>query len=227
LGISNTIIPNVYNFAEEPEGLEDFPCELKDKIGIKKDDLFILQPTRVVPRKWIERSIEIVQNLKLANPALVISHASGDEGDDYYHRIMEYAKFMGVKIITIDNLIGGNNGNGNKKYTIADVYKCADIVTYPSGYEGFGNAFLETIYFNKPIVVNRYSIYIADIEPKGFDVITIDGVVTAKTVEKIRQVLEDGELREKMVKKNYDLAKRYYSFEVLEKRLMYMISTFD
>jgi len=227
LGISNTIIPNVYNFAEEPEGLENFPCELKSKIGIKKDDLFILQPTRVVPRKWIERSIEIVQNLKLPNPTLVISHASGDEGDDYYHRIMEYAKFMGVKIITIDNLIGGYHGNGNKKYTIADVYKCADIVTYPSGYEGFGNAFLETIYFNKPIVVNRYSIYIADIEPKGFDVITIDGVVTAKTVEKIRQVLEDKEHREKMVRKNYELAKSFFSFEVLEKRLIYMISTFD
>ncbi len=113
MGISNTIIPNVYNFAEEPEGLEDFPCELKSKIGIKKDELFILQPTRVVPRKWIERSIEIVQSLKLPNPTLVISHASGDEGDDYYHRIMEYAKFMGVKIITIDNLIGGYHGNGN------------------------------------------------------------------------------------------------------------------
>ena len=227
LGISNTIIPNVYDFAEEPEGLEDFPRELKSKIGIKKDDLFILQPTRVVPRKWIERSIEIVHNLKLQNPTLVISHASGDEGDDYYHRIMEYAKFMGVKIITIDNLIGGCHGNGNKKYTIADVYKCADIVTYPSGYEGFGNAVLETIYFNKPIVVNRYSIYIADIEPKGFDVITIDGVVTAKTVEKIRQVLEDEELREKMVKKNFELAKRFFSFDVLEKELLYMISTFD
>jgi len=227
LGISNTIIPNVYNFDEEPEGLENFPSELKSKIGIKKDDLFILQPTRVVPRKWIERSIEIVHNLKLPNPTLVISHASGDEGDDYYHRIMEYAKFMGVKIITIDNLIGGNNGNGNKKYTIADVYKCADIVTYPSGYEGFGNAFLEAVYYNKPIVVNRYSIYIADIEPKGFDVIAIDGVVTAKTVEKIRQVLEDEELREKMVKKNFELAKRFFSFDVLEKELLYMISTFD
>jgi len=227
LGISNMIIPNVYDFAEEPEDLKNFPCELKGKIGIKKNELFILQPTRVVPRKWIERSLEIVHSLKLPNPKLVISHASGDEGYDYYRRIMEYAKFMGVKIIGIDNLIGGYHGNGNKKYTIADVYKCADIITYPSGYEGFGNAFLETIYFNKPIIVNRYSIYIADIEPKGFDVITIDGVVTAKTVEKIKQVLADQEQREKMVKKNYELAKRFFSFEVLEKKLMYMISTFD
>jgi glycosyltransferase involved in cell wall biosynthesis len=227
LGLSNTIIPNVYDYAKEPEGLESYPCELRNKIGIKEDELFILQPTRVVPRKWIEKSIEIVNSLKLPNPALVISHASGDEGDEYYHRIMEYSKNMGVKIIPIDHLIGNNHGNNNKKYTIADVYKCADIITYPSGYEGFGNAFLESIYYNKPIIVNRYSIYVADIEPKGFDVVTIDGIVTAKTIAKINQILEDKEYRKKTVKKNYDLAKQFFSFEILEKKLMYIISTFD
>ncbi len=227
LGISNTIVPNVYNFAKEPEGLENYPCELKNKIGIKEDELFILQPTRVVPRKWIERSIEIVNSLKLPNPALVISHASGDEGNEYYHRIIEYSKNMGVKIIPIDHLIGSNHANNDKKYTIADVYKCADIITYPSGYEGFGNAFLESIYYNKPIIVNRYSIYVADIEPKGFDVVTIDGIVTAKTITKINQILEDKEYREKTVKKNYDLAKQFFSFEILEKKLLYIISTFD
>ncbi|MBO1223745.1 MAG: glycosyltransferase family 4 protein [Candidatus Scalindua sediminis] len=227
LGLSNTIIPNVYNYAKEPEGLESYPCELRNKIGIKEDELFVLQPTRVVPRKWIERSIEIVHSLKLPNPALVISHASGDEGDEYYHRIMEYSKYMGVKIIPIDHLIGSNHANNDKKYTIADVYKCADIITYPSGYEGFGNAFLESIYYNKPIIVNRYSIYVADIEPKGFDVVAIDGVVTAKTIAKINQILEDEEYRGKMVKKNYDLAKQFFSFEILEKKLIYIMSTFD
>ena len=35
----------------------------------------------------------------------------------------------------------------------------ADLVTYPSTFEGFGNAFLEAIYYCRPIVVNTYSIY--------------------------------------------------------------------
>ncbi len=227
VGISNTIVPNVYNFAKGPEDSGNSHRELRKEVGIKEDELFILQPTRVVPRKWIERSIEIVHNLKLPNPSLVISHASGDEGDDYYQQIIEYSKFMGVKIITVDHLIGGHHGDEDKEYTLADVYKCADIITYPSGYEGFGNAFLETVYYYKPIIVNRYLVYIADIEPKGFDVITIDGIVTSKAIAKIKHVLKDGEYREKMVKKNYDLAKRYFSFEVLEKKLMHMISTFD
>jgi len=228
LGISNTIIPNVYNFAKEPEEFDMSSCKLKKETGLKNKDIFILQPTRIVPRKWIERSIEIVQHLKLKNSALVISHTTGDEGDEYYQRIMEYSKNMGVKIVTIDHLIDNHfNKNNEKNYTIADAYKCADLITYPSGYEGFGNAFLEAIYFRKPIVVNRYSIYIADIEPKGFDVITLDGFVTDKTIQKIRQVLDDEEYLSKMVKKNYDLAKQFFSYEVLEKKLIYIINTFE
>ena len=48
----------------------------------------------------------------------------------------------------------GTNAEGRKIYTLFDVYPHADLVTYPSHYEGFGNAFLEAIYFGKPVVVN-------------------------------------------------------------------------
>jgi len=227
LGISNTIIPNVYNFEEEPEDMDEYSCDLKEKVGLGPQDKFILQPTRIVPRKWIERSIEIVSRLNLDNPCLIISHSSGDEGDDYYYRIKEYADILNVKLIPIADLISNHKKKNEKKYTIADVYKCADLVTYPSGYEGFGNAFLETIYYQKPIVVNRYSIYIADIEPKGFDVIKFDGFITSKAIAKIWKVFADDEYRQKMVKKNYDLAKKFFSYEVLEKKLMHIISTFS
>ena len=227
LGISNTVIPNVYNFAREPQDPDSYPCELRGKIGFKDNEVLILQPTRIVPRKWIERSIEIVRNLKLPDPKLVISHASGDEGDDYYQRVMEYAENMGVKIIPIDHLIRNNHSNEAGKYNIADIYKCSDLVTYPSGYEGFGNAFLEAIYYKKPIVVNRYSIYIADIEPKGFDVIAFDGFVTSKAIEKIELTLNDKTYLNKMIEKNYRLANQFFSYEVLEKKLLFLIQSFD
>ena len=48
------------------------------------------------------------------------------------------------------------------------IYPHADLVTYPSTFEGFGNAFLEAVYFKRPIVVNKYSIYAKDIEPQRF-----------------------------------------------------------
>lgn len=228
-GISNIVIPNVLDFVHEPSPPDDYCSDLRDRVGLKIDDPFILQPTRVVPRKWIERSIEIVRNMNLSHPVLIISHASDDEGDDYYVRIKDYSRNMGVKIVHIDRLVSSQravNKMGEKLYTIADVYQSADLVTYPSGYEGFGNAFLEAIYYKKPIVVNRYSIYIADIEPVGFDVIVIDGFVTSKTITQMKMILDDENRLQAMVERNYELAKKYFSYEVLEEKLTHLIRTF-
>ncbi len=229
-GVSNTIIPNVYNFAVEPPPPDAYCADLREKIGLDKDDLFVLQPTRVVPRKWIERSIEIVRYLNLPKPVLVISHASGDEGDLYFKRVKEYARSMGVQIVAIDHLIAperGVNEKGEKLYTIADVYNCADLVTYPSGYEGFGNAFLEAIYYKKPIVVNRYSIFRADIEPKGFEVIVFEGFVSHDNIEQIWDLLNNREKLRQTVEKNYRIARRCFSFEVLEEKLLHLVHTFE
>ncbi|GAB4335949.1 MAG: glycosyltransferase family 4 protein [Calditrichia bacterium] len=226
VGISNLVIPNVYDFAHEPPPPKS-DCKLREEIGLRGDDWFILQPTRVVPRKWIERSIEIVKLLGMKRPCLVISHASGDEGGDYFERIREYADNAGVTLKLIDQLIAPHKNHSGKKYSIEDVYQCADLVTYPSGYEGFGNAFLESLYYKKPIVVNRYAIYISDIEPKGFKVIAFDGFVTREVIEKIKRVMSDLQYREEMVNHNYQLAKKYFSFEVLEKKLKAVLASFE
>lgn len=220
-GISNTIIPNVYDFASPPSKKDSYCSDLRKRIGLKENDLFVLQPTRVVPRKCIETSVELVHQMKLKNPVLVISHASGDEGSSYYENIKEYAKNLGVKIVSIEKIIGPKRmeKRGGKIYTIGDVYLCADLVTYPSSYEGFGNAFLEAIYYRKPVVVNRYPIYIVDIEPKRFDLIAINRFVTKDTIKKIREVLKNEKRREKMVEKNYRVALEYFSYEVLESSL--------
>jgi len=229
-GISNFIIPNVLDYSNPPSPPDEYSRDLREKVGLKKEDLFILQPTRIVPRKWIERAIELVYYLELPNPKLIISHASGDEGDEYKMKILEYAEKMGVKLEMIDHMIGMKREikpNGQKIYLIDDVYKETDLITYPSGYEGFGNAFLEAIYFKKPIVVNRYSIYVVDIEPKGFEAIVIDGFVSKKTVEKIRCLLGNPEKLKEITEKNYLLAKKYFSYEVLEKKLKMIIETFS
>ncbi len=225
-GISNTVVPNVYDFATEPPECDEYCRSLRRRIGLDDDDIMVLQPTRVVPRKWIERSIEIVRYMQLPKPILVISHAAGDEGDEYNERIREYARTMGVRVVSIDHLIAperGVNGDGERLYTIADVYLAADLVTYPSGYEGFGNAFLEAVYFRRPIVVNRYSIYIADIKPKGFDVIEIEGFATHRAIDRIWEVLRDPERRRRMVETNYEIARKHFSYEVLEQKLLHLL----
>jgi hypothetical protein len=109
--------------------------------------------------------------------------------------------------------------DGRKIYTLEDIYPFADLVTYPSTFEGFGNAFLEAVYFKKPVVVNAYSIYTKDIKPKGFSVIEIDGYVTQAAVEKTRVVLDKPEFRRQMVAHNYELGLKYFSYRVLHRGL--------
>jgi mannosylglucosylglycerate synthase len=228
VGISNVVIPNVYNFEKPPSGIDSYAKSLRSKIGLDKTDPFILHPTRVIPRKWIEKSVELVSMLKLKKPSLIISHASGDEGDDYAKHVYQYAKRLGVKILAIDNMVNSlrKKGKNNSFFTIGDVYKNADIIAYPTGYEGFGNAFLETIYFKKPIIINRYSIYIADIEPKGFDAIVFDNIITNETVGKVKELLGNPDRIAEIAEKNYELARKYFSYEVLEKKLLSIIHSF-
>jgi len=226
-GISNVIIPNVFDF-DAPLHPSPNGKRLRAEIGFAEGDLFVLQPTRVVPRKWIERAVELVSMLDLKNPKLVVSHETGDEGDLYAHRVLEYAQRLGVEVIYMGDRVGTARCFKeicDKKYTIDDVYLTADIVTYPSGYEGFGNAFLEAIYFRKPIVVNRYSIFIEDIEPCGFEVITFESFVTRGVVERIWDFLEPQNLEER-VNRNYELGKSHFSYKVLEERLLPLIESF-
>jgi glycosyltransferase involved in cell wall biosynthesis len=225
-GISSHVMPNVMDFDNPPPPSDEYTLDVRQALGIAADELLVLQPTRVVQRKGIEHAIELVHRLG-RKAKLVISHASGDEGYDYEQRLIEYSKLMKVNTIFVDDIINeqrGTTADGRKIYTLEDIYPYADLVTYPSTFEGFGNAFLEALYFKKPIVVNNYSIYIKDIQPKGFKVIEIDGYVTDKAVEQTRQVLGNPELCQQMVDHNYELAKKYFSYSVLHQNLKhYMI----
>src|SRR3989304_7485952 len=95
----------------------------------------------------------------------------------------------------------------------------AELVTYPSTVEGFGNAFIETIYYRRPIGMSPYEIFRTDIQPKGFRVIEFEDFMTKEAVDKARQGLEDNRLGAEMVDHNFELGRRYYSFQMLERRL--------
>jgi glycosyltransferase involved in cell wall biosynthesis len=224
-GISPIVIPNVMDFDIRPEPIDDYASDVRKALGIADDQLFILQPTRVVKRKKIELAIELISKLGM-KAKLVISHASGDEGYDYECRVKEYACMMGVDAVFVSGIINEKRGrteSGQKIYTLNDIYPYADLVTYPSDFEGFGNAFLEAIYFRKPIMVNTYSIYSMDIKPKGFSTIEINGYITDKAIKEVKNVLADEKFRKKMVDHNYEIAKTFYSYSVLHKKLKNLI----
>lgn len=228
-GTSSTIIPNVLDFENPPvldrEGARIF----RESIGLKPDDRMILQPTRIVQRKGIEYAIELVKELKDPLNKLVVSHEAGDEGFEYFEWLKEYAREHEVNLKLITTKIAdpwNENGNSNGYYSLWDVYPFADFITYPSLYEGFGNAFLEAIYFKKPLLINRYATFVRDIEPQGFDLVVMDGFLSKKTVKSVIEILESPERRKEMVEFNYKVAARHYSYSVLRTRLNAILNYF-
>jgi glycosyltransferase involved in cell wall biosynthesis len=226
VGVSSIIIPNVMDFENPPSRGDEYSSDIREALGIEANELFILQPTRVVQRKGIEHAIELISRLG-RKARLVISHASGDDGYEYEARVADFAEMMGVRAIFSSDRFGKNRGtteDGKKIYSLSDAYPHADLVTYPSLIEGFGNAFLEALYYKKPIVVNNYTIYTTDIRPKGFKVIEFDDYITEKTIQDTLRILDDPSYQEELCRFNYELALHHFSYKTLRNQLQVLLA---
>lgn len=226
IGIAALVIPNVMDFDSPPPALDEYARSARADLGLAPGQYLILQPTRIIQRKGIEHAIELTR--RLGRPArLVISHAAGDEGTDYEKRVREFAALLNVTVNFESAIVGDARGvtpEGRKIYTLGDVYPQADLVTYPSSMEGFGNAFLEAIYYKRPLVVNNYSIYETDIKPKGFKVVEFDGFISDGTLDHARHLLDHPQEAAEYALQNYELARRYFSFTMLERRLRHLLA---
>lgn len=220
--LSSVVIPNVIDFENPPAPMDSYASDVRREIGLEEDDILILQPTRIIARKGIEHAIELVRRLKNPKAKLVISHPAGDEGNAYMQLLNERIHDANLDVRFISDRVGdarGTNALGQKVYTLFDIYPHADLVTYPSLYEGFGNAFLEAIYFRKPVVVNAYAVYARDIDPLGFKTIEIPQLVSNEVVEQTREILSNRLLRDEWAETNYRLGTKYFSHAVARRKL--------
>ncbi len=227
-GIQAMLLPNIFDFGDPPSPPGAYVADMWRQLGVPARARVILQPTRVVPRKGIELAIELVRRLEEPRAVLVITHRAGDEGLAYLHRLRVQAERSGVDLRYLAEHfapVRGTAPDGSKIYSLWDAYPQADLVTYPSFIEGFGNAFLEAIYFQRPLVVNRYPVYEADLAPLGFRCVELDGAVTDEAVAEVQQLLDDAERREEIVQHNYQLGDAYFSYEVVAPLLERLIRT--
>ncbi|WFB35014.1 glycosyltransferase family 4 protein [Kiritimatiellota bacterium B12222] len=226
-GVSSILTPNVIDYKNPPPPLDGYALDVRKDLGLEEDDIFILQPTRIVPRKGIEHAIKLVEMLDDPRCKLVISHAAGDEGFEYVNMLHELAHESNVDLRVVADRVDDLRGltpDGQKVYTLWDLYPHADLVTYPSLYEGFGNALLEAIYFKKPVVINRYDIFARDIEPKGFQFPMMEGYVRRSLVTQVKEILNNPDLREAQCEENYIIAQKFFSYEVLRRKLNAIIA---
>jgi glycosyltransferase involved in cell wall biosynthesis len=192
-------------------------------------NLLAVQPTRVVPRKGIELAIELVHRLDDPHAHLLITSPAGDEGLEYLSQLHVLADQLGVDLrYGADRFAHERWHHGDRMtFAVTDSYLEADMITFPSLYEGFGNALIETVYFGKPLVVNRYSVYDADIRPLGFRFVEIDGAITDATIAEVRQLLRDPERRAADAAHNYAIARANLGFTMLQERLDNLIGALE
>lgn len=222
-GLRATVVPNVLDFERSAPAPDAFASTFRAAIGLTPEHHLVLQPTRVIARKGIELAIDLLGELADPLAVLVITHAAGDEGLDYLRALERRARERRVDMRLVDHLVGAARGprpEGRRRFGLWDTYPHADMVTYPSLYEGFGNALLETIWFGRAALVNRYPVYLSDIAPKGFRFVEIDGAVTPEAVATFARLLAHPEERDAWARHNLALAREHFSFATLRRLLI-------
>jgi mannosylglucosylglycerate synthase len=189
----------------------------------------LLQPTRVIARKGIKTTIRLAHELNATRHAhgdqrefvVVVTLPSGDEGPEYLEELVAYAAMLRVKILFAWELVEEEGGH----IPLAWFYAAADLVCFPSRYEGFGNALIEAWYYRRPVLVNRYQVYRTDIAPTGPECIEIDApadgeIGDADVISQVWDLLEHQSRIRRWTKHNYQVGLRHFSYRVLEQRLL-------
>src|SRR6266545_613299 len=156
-GLDAVILPNVMDFERGPARPGD-GAAYRQAAGLDPEDLLLLQPTRVVPRKGIETTLQLAYELADEHVKVVVSHEEGDEGLEYGGLLRREAERLDVDLRFVPATADPADEPGRP--LLADAYAAADLVCYPSRYEGFGNALLEALYHRRPLLVNRYPVYV-------------------------------------------------------------------
>jgi glycosyltransferase involved in cell wall biosynthesis len=216
-GIWADYLPNVFDFATPPPPLDDYAASFRAELGLREDDVIVLQPTRVIRRKAIEKAVELVRKLDDPRLILLITGYEGDEPGGYGAWLREEADRAGIRYRFIADYVGDGRGekDGHRVYSLWDIYPPATLVTYPSTYEGFGNALVEALYFGKPVVVHTYAMYLSDIKPAGVQAVEFTHDITPDVLAQVRGLLDNPARREALAAHNTVVGKTHFSYERL------------
>lgn len=226
-GLDSRVVPNVFDFDHpRPRRHPAVRRRLRQELEMPDNGVLVLQPTRVVPRKGIELAIELVGRLDDPDAVLLITSPAGDEGLEYLVELGGLAERSGVRLAyAADRFAPDHEGKPIRPaHSLQDAYLAADLITYPSLYEGFGNALVEALFYGVPVVVNRYPVYEADIRPLGLRLIEIEGAITDDTVAEVRDVLANDARRRADARHNFETGRRHLSYEVLRRHLVELLT---
>ncbi len=264
-GIPSTVVPNVFDFDQPPWAPDEYNQDFRERIGLRENDIFVLQATRIVTRKGIELAVDFVHALNAperraqfkakrlhdgheftddSRIVLVLAGYAMDDVTGRYKSLLAHkADQMGVETLFIEDLVSESRTtrDGEKIYSLWDTYVYADLVTYPSLWEGWGNQLLEAIRAKLPIMLFEYPVYEADLKDKGLRVISIGNKIAgrdehglvnvppeiiASAADQAIELLTNTKLRQETVEHNFKVGKKHFSMDALYIYLELLMQSF-
>ncbi len=254
--VESSVVPNVFDFAGKPWGIDEYNRDFREAIGVNENDIIVLQATRIVERKGIELAIDLVEEInepsnitklqesglydgrrftKDDRVVLVLAGYSEDRTKNYLSRLKRKSERAGIEARFIAERVRSRReeSDGEHLYSLWDCYVFADLVTYPSLFEGWGNQFLEALRAKLPVVLFEYPVFQLDIAPLGFRYISLGsetkqdetGLVkvpesTLRTAaQETVQLLASPNRYQEMVKHNFELGSGHLSLSSLQELL--------
>ena len=134
-GITAHTVRNAFDLDPEPGDRE----ATRTSFGFGTDELVVLQPTRAIPRKNIGAGLRLAEALATRTGGRPVRYWLTGPAEDGYQP-------------ELDRLLAGARvpvavGRADRP---ADAYAAADLVVFPSTWEGFGNPVIETVAARAP-----------------------------------------------------------------------------
>ncbi len=192
-GIDSVVFPDIFDFSQPQWQPDAFNADFPETIGVQPHDLVVLQATRIVQRKGIELAIGLVEELsrrktefigktlyngkRISTDSEIVFLLAGyaeASAKPYLEKLKREIQQKNIRAKFIHQHIGAQRNNGHPKiYSLWDAYVYADLITYPSLYEGWGNQFIEAVFARKPVVLFEYPVFERDIHPEGYAYISL------------------------------------------------------
>lgn len=259
-GIEATVIPNVFDFDQEPWKHDEYNTDLRASFGIGPDDLVVIQATRILDRKGIELAVDVVASLDsqakrgslkgyktagggtFGSSSRIVLFCAGilesiGISGTYWESVKAKAQEAGVEIIHAGDRVHHSRGldvAGRKIWSLWDSYTMADIASYPSLWEGWGNQFIEAVFAKLPVFVFEYPVWKSDLGPEGFKVVSLGGELAGmdnhglarvphaaieKAADALCSLLTDPNLRNETAEHNFSTGRERFSFDALEAKI--------
>ena len=194
-GIPAQTIRNTFDF-DAPTGDRD---TTRAEFGFADAELVVLQPTRAIPRKNVPGGLRFGEALAgLVRERRVAYWLTGPAEDGYGPTLARELKATALPVVL------------GRTARTADAYAAADVVAFPSTWEGFGNPVIESMVARKPLAPHRYPV-LSEIVAAGMRVFSVEdpGEVAAWLASPNPAMLEA----------NRELARRDFSLADLPRRL--------